>query len=725
MKHIHPIRKYFLTIWSMIRSNIRDYGMYIAFIVIAIAFSSMTGGLFLQPRNFSNLLDQTAYVAVLAVGMTLVIVTRMIDLSVGYLGAFMGAYVVVAVEVNDQTIGVALLGALGIAILVGIIKGFTVAKLHVPAFVVTLAGMFIFKGLLMLRTNTRTIPTANPFFNRIGIEYLQSRTWGPFDTAVIIFGILAALYLIIRYGKKRSLEPKVKKVRVVKEAVNWQNIARRIGRSLIKGIKNFFLLKWFKYVLRGIKNFFLLKWFKYIIKAIKWILMGIKNFVLLKWIKYTKGFFIFLLRSLVIIAIVAAITLPFAYIVIHPISIANIGIYGLIIELLIIGGVVYYLRKSYVKNSESKDSFGKLVWHNIGIVLAYATIIGGIIIEIRKPKSEVKYKFFDKLLSIVAFIGKIVGSLLIIGVVFGFSVITGWLGKETMAGTMNLLSIEVGVILLVGVIFNFIRNRNKKYKLGLQLENMSVFLTKLFIMIGIVVWLTYTLASFRGISYLLLITIVVVIVYVFMTTQTVIGRRVFAVGGNPEAAELSGISVAKIIIFVMISMGVLAMISGIMYVTRTQNTSPNHGPFWELYAIAAAYIGGTSADGGSGKVVNSVVGAVVIISLKNGMALAGFDSNIEHVVLGGVLLLAVVFDIYTRNVRAIDMVGVYLAKEDNQERLKEAVTNYKNTRKELRVARNQNVENLIDYEYRFMNAEGQLKRIKDMIRGSKEEDFAK
>ena len=159
--------------------------------------------------------------------------------------------------------------------------------------------------------------------------------------------------------------------------------------------------------------------------------------------------------------------------------------------------------------------------------------------------------------------------------------------------------------------------------------------------------------------------------------------------------------------------------------TRTQNTSPNHGPFWELYAIAAAYIGGTSAEGGSGKIVNSVIGAVVIISLKNGMALAGFDSNIEPVVLGGVLLLAVVFDIYTRNVRAIDMVGVYFAKVDNRSRLKEAKQNYKGTRKALRKARMQNAENLIDYEYQFMNAEGQLKRIKDMIRGSREDEFVK
>ncbi len=684
MKQIHPIKKYFLTVWSMIRSNIRDYGMYIAFIVIAIAFSIMTGGLFLQPRNFSNLLDQTAYVAVLAVGMTLVIVTRMIDLSVGYLGAFMGAYVVVSVEVNGQSIGVALLGALVIAIFVGIIKGFAVAKLHVPAFVVTLAGMFIFKGLLMLETNTRTIPTANTFFNRIGIEYLTSTSWGPFDATMIIFGAIAALYLIFKYGKKRAPVTDDKQKIEVKESVSWWTIVKDVVKVIVKSVLYVILLKWFKHY---------------------------------------KAILIFLFRSVVITAMVGIVTLILAYVVIHPMNVANIGIYGLIFEILVIVGLLYALHKVYAKQNDQIDSFVSVVLKKIGIVLAYAIIIPGLVIEINKPKGDTESNFIDKVLNVIIFITKVVGSLVVVAFVLGFSLITGWLGQQIALGNFNLLTVEVGMILLIAVIYSFIRGRQKKQKLGLRLEGIPIFMTKLLVMSGIIVWLTYTLAAFRGISYLLLITIVVVIVYVFLTTQTVIGRRVFAVGGNPEAAELSGISVAKIIIFVMVSMGILAMISGVMYVTRTQNTSPNHGPFWELYAIAAAFIGGTSAEGGSGKIVNSVVGAVVIMSLKNGMALAGFDSNIEPVVLGSVLLLAVVFDIYTRNVRTVDMVGVYMAKVDNKDRLIEARMAFKQTRKELRAAKKEAAENLIDYEYRHMNAEGQLKRIKDMIRGSKEEDF--
>ena len=168
----------------------------------------MTGGNFLKPNNFTNLLNQTAYVSVLAVGMTLVIVTRQIDLSVGYLGAFLGAYVVVSVEVNGQSIITAVIAALIITIFVGFVKGFLVAKIKIPAFVVTMAAMFIFKGFLMLKTNNRTIPTSNSFFNKIGVGYLTENTVGTVDTLTAIVGAILILFLIVfgiykRFKNKR------------------------------------------------------------------------------------------------------------------------------------------------------------------------------------------------------------------------------------------------------------------------------------------------------------------------------------------------------------------------------------------------------------------------------------------------------------------------------------------------------------------------------------------
>ena len=144
------IYKYFLTLISMIKTNIRDYGMYIALIIIFIIFQFMTDGVFLRAYNFTNLLNQSAYLAVLAVGMTLIIVTQQIDLSVGYLGAFLGAYIVVAVETGGQSVAIALITALVITVLVGIIKGFFVANVKVPSFVVTPGRNVYFQRLPLL-----------------------------------------------------------------------------------------------------------------------------------------------------------------------------------------------------------------------------------------------------------------------------------------------------------------------------------------------------------------------------------------------------------------------------------------------------------------------------------------------------------------------------------------------------------------------------------------------
>ncbi|MDA3957117.1 sugar ABC transporter permease [Oceanispirochaeta sp.] len=461
------IYKYFLTLISMLRTNIRDYGMFIALVVIFVIFQFMTGGIFLGAFNFTNLLNQSAYVAVLAVGMTLVIVTQQIDLSVGYIGAFLGAYVVVAVETGGQSITVALLGALVLTVFVGIIKGYFIAKIKVPSFVVTLAGMFIFKGLLFFKTNNRTISTTHDFFIKVGIGYLPT-----YDVA---------------------------------------------------------------------------------------------------------GYDLFSLIS--------------------------------------------------------------------GAVIMVVAITSGILI------------------------------------------------------------------------------RNKHRKLGIPSEKVELFITKLVILSVIIGYLTYTFAANKGISYLLLITVIVVAIYHFMSTQTTLGRRIYAVGGNPEAAELSGISVEKTIIIVFISMGITAMIAGIMYVTRLQNASPKHGPFWELYAIAAVFIGGTSAKGGIGKVVNAVVGAVVIMSLKNGMSLAGIDANIEPIILGSVLLLAVVFDIYTRNVMPVDLVGMFYAKKQNKAELLLTRDNFIKAKRELREAQKAEMQNLIEYEYNFTNAQGAFNKIRDKIRVSVEADF--
>ena len=149
-------------------------------------------------------------------------------------------------------------------------------------------------------------------------------------------------------------------------------------------------------------------------------------------------------------------------------------------------------------------------------------------------------------------------------------------------------------------------------------------------------------------SWTLVVVLVVVLVYDFVASRTVLGRHIYAVGGNPEAAELSGISIKRIIMVVFGSMGMLSALSGILFASRLQSATTTAGSLFELDAIAAAYVGGVSAAGGVGKVVGSIVGALVMMSLTSGMNLMTIDISLQYIVRGAVLAAAVIFDVATR-----------------------------------------------------------------------------
>ena len=152
---------------TIIKRNMRSYGMFIALLAVMLFFTLTTEGLFMTARNLSNLFDQTGYVAVLAIGMTLILIDLQIDLSVGYVCGFIGAIVAQIMRVAPGVpVVVLVLAAMVIGILVGAYQGFLVAKCEVPPFVVTLAGMFIFRGALLLVTgSTGTIIIKNETFN--------------------------------------------------------------------------------------------------------------------------------------------------------------------------------------------------------------------------------------------------------------------------------------------------------------------------------------------------------------------------------------------------------------------------------------------------------------------------------------------------------------------------------------------------------------------------------
>lgn len=148
----------------------------------------------------------------------------------------------------------------------------------------------------------------------------------------------------------------------------------------------------------------------------------------------------------------------------------------------------------------------------------------------------------------------------------------------------------------------------------------------------------------HGFAVPVLIAIVVGVVMTFVATRTRFGRYVFAIGGNPEAAELAGVNTRKVIMLVFVVMGILAAIAASISTARLNAATNAQGTLDELYVIAAAVIGGTSLAGGVGKVAGAILGALVMQSLQSGMVLVGIDTPLQNMVVGVVLVLAVWVD---------------------------------------------------------------------------------
>ena len=389
---------FFNNLKKLLLQNIREYGMYIALFVIMAIFTITTNGLFISSRNISNLMNQTGYIAVLAVGMTLVIVIRHIDLSVGFLAGFLGAVAAIALAFWHLPVVLVIPLVLGLGVIAGLANGFLVAQMKIPSFVASLAGWLIYRGAILLATmGTGSILISNVIFNAIGNSFIP--------------------------------------------------------------------------------------------------------------------------------------------------DIPDIGI---------LPGV-----------------------HKLTLIL--------------------------------------------------------------------------GLITIILFIINAISDRKKKQVYKFEVLPMDMFILQLVFVSALIGYITWVLAGYRGLSWTLVVVLVVVVVYNFITTQTTLGRHIYAVGGNPEAAELSGINVKKVIYLVFGSMGMLAGLSGILFASRLQSATTTAGQLFELDAIAAAYVGGVSAAGGVGKVVGSLIGALVMMSLTSGMNLMGIDISLQYIVRGAVLTAAVIFDVATRN----------------------------------------------------------------------------
>lgn len=380
---------------TLVKTNIRDYMMYIALVVIMAFFTWQTNGGFIQARNISNLINQAGYVAVLAIGMTIILILKHIDLAIGYVAGFCGAVAAILMTQHGMSEWLVIPIVLLIGLAVGMYQGLLVTKVGVPAFVTTLAGQFMFRGLLNLSLQkTGTIIVPNKGFNALSNGFIPD----------------------------------------------------------IPGL-------------------------------------------------------------------------------------------------------------------------------DLGV---------------------------------------------------------------------HMLTLLIGVIAVVLVITSQIKARKNRIKYNFSVTSTPIFVFTLVVISAIIMLIIWVLAKYNGIPWTAVIVGVVLVIYNFMLNKTRLGRYIYGIGGNDQAAELSGVNVKAVTLFAFCSMGVLAALAGILYTARLQSATPTAGLAFEMDAIASAYIGGVAVSGGIGKVTNTIIGVLVIMSLTNGMNLMGVDVSYQYIVKGIIFIIAVAFDVRSR-----------------------------------------------------------------------------
>jgi len=215
--------------------------------------------------------------------------------------------------------------------------------------------------------------------------------------------------------------------------------------------------------------------------------------------------------------------------------------------------------------------------------------------------------------------------------------------------SLRTLSLVLGVAAAVALVYFKARGRAKLARHGMESEPFAFFVLKIAVFAGIIVLLSWLLATYRGLPNVLIVMALLIIAYDFVTTRTTIGRRIYALGGNEKAARLSGIKTQRLAFLTFVNMGVLAALAGLVFAARLNTATPKAGLGFELDVIAACFIGGASASGGVGKVMGAVIGAFIMGVMNNGMSIMGIGIDYQQVIKGLVLLAAVFIDVYNKN----------------------------------------------------------------------------
>ena len=219
---------------------------------------------------------------------------------------------------------------------------------------------------------------------------------------------------------------------------------------------------------------------------------------------------------------------------------------------------------------------------------------------------------------------------------------------ELLPGTLHPTSLLLGALLTLALVLAGARGRAREQSYGIEVEPYAFFIAKTAVLSGAVLAFTFLIASHRGFPNVLVIMTALIALYSFVTQRTVIGRQVYAVGGNAKAAKLSGIKTERLTFFAFVNMGVLAALAGLVFAARLNTATPKAGAGFELDVIAACFIGGASAYGGVGLVGGAVIGAMIMGVMNNGMSILGIGIDYQQVIKGLVLLGAVCIDVYNQ-----------------------------------------------------------------------------
>jgi putative multiple sugar transport system permease protein len=225
---------------------------------------------------------------------------------------------------------------------------------------------------------------------------------------------------------------------------------------------------------------------------------------------------------------------------------------------------------------------------------------------------------------------------------------TGFIPDPFAGENLRVASLVIGLGMALALLVSKVVGRAARAKHGMENEPTAIFIVKNLVLAAMIAAFSYLLASYRGLPNVLIVMLLLMLVYDFVTSKTTLGRRIYALGGNEKAARLSGINTERLTFYTFINMGVLAALAGLIFAARLNTATPKAGLGFELDVIAACFIGGASASGGVGKVLGAVIGAFIMGVMNNGMSIMGIGIDWQQVIKGLVLLAAVCVDVYNK-----------------------------------------------------------------------------